>query len=162
MSSSLEPSRSGVRRSVSSIAKRHVRSRPSAVMRMRSQEAQNGSRDRVDEAELAAPSANREAPGGRRGRRVQRHERVDGLDHRPQLLAGDDVGLVPRLVGVERHELDEADDERAAARELREGQHLLLGDAAHGDAVDLDRPQLRVALGLGQAVHARGRACRAG
>ena len=52
-----------------------------------------------------------------------------------------------RLVGVERHELDEADDVRLAARELGERGHLLLGEALDRDAVDLDRAQLGVALG---------------
>ena len=49
----------------------------------------------------------------------------------------------PRVVGVERHELDEAHLVRMLAREPRERQHLVLGEAAHRDGVDLDRVGLR-------------------
>ena len=73
------------------------------------------------------------------------------LDQRADLAAGQHLVLAPGLVGVERHELDEADDVRLAAGELGERRHLFLREAADRDAVDLDRPQLRIALGLGQA-----------
>ncbi len=58
---------------------------------------------------------------------------------------------VPLLVGVERHELDEAHLVGLLARELREAQHLVLGEPAQGDGVDLDRPQLGMRLGGLQA-----------
>ena len=72
------------------------------------------------------------------------------LDQRSDLAAGEHLVLAPCLVRVERHELDEADDVRLAPGELGQGRHLLLGEAADRDAVDLDRAQLRIALGLGQ------------
>src|SRR5215207_11212747 len=50
------------------------------------------------------------------------------------LAAGQDVVLAPGLVGVERHELDEADDVRLPARELGERRHFRLGEPLHGDA----------------------------
>ena len=46
------------------------------------------------------------------------------------------------MVGVERHELDEADLVGGVPGEPRERQHLLLGEAAHRDGVDLDRVRL--------------------
>ena len=48
------------------------------------------------------------------------------------------------MVGVERHELDEADLVRGRARELGERDHLVLGEPADRDRVDLDR------VGLGE------------
>src|ERR671937_1269829 len=104
--------------------------------------------DRIDEADLAGAVGEAEAARGRRRRRRQLDERPALLDQGPDLAAGQDAVLAPDLVGVERHELDEADDVRLAARELGESRHLLLGEALERDAVDLDRPELGVALGL--------------
>ena len=74
--------------------------------------------------------------------------------------AGEDVVAGPALLGVEGHELDEPDDVRLAAGELGERGHLLLGEAADRDAVDLDRPQLRDAPRPPRARRAPGRARR--
>jgi hypothetical protein len=62
-------------------------------------------------------------------------ERVHAVDDRADLLAGEHLVLRPRVVAVERHELDEAHLVRVLARELREPQHLGLGagrPAEHG------------------------------
>src|SRR5579875_2600723 len=72
-------------------------------------------------------------------------ERVDRLDRGADLLAGEHLRGRPRPVGVERHELDEPHLVGGRARQAREGQDLLLGEAAHRDRVDLDR----VCLGEG-------------
>jgi hypothetical protein len=68
------------------------------------------------------------------------------LDLRADLVARQHAVLGPGPVGVERHELDEADHERATARERGEGGDLALGEAADRDDVDLDRAQLGEAL----------------
>ena len=57
----------------------------------------------------------------------------------PDLLAAQHALGRPGVVGVERHELDEAHLVRVLAGEPRERQHLVLGEAAHRDRVDLDR-----------------------
>ena len=77
------------------------------------------------------------------------------FDDRADLTAGEDVVLTPRLVRVERHELDEAHHVRLASRELRERRHLGLGEPLHRDAVDLDRAELRMALRLLEAAQDR-------
>ena len=46
------------------------------------------------------------------------------------------------MVGVERHELDEAHLVGMRPGEAREGEHLVLGEAAQRDGVDLDRVRL--------------------
>ena len=43
------------------------------------------------------------------------------------------------MVGIQRHELDEANLVRATPGELRERDHLVLGEPADRDRVDLDR-----------------------
>ena len=50
------------------------------------------------------------------------------------------------MVGIERHELDEAHLVGLAPRKLGEGQHLLLGKATDRDAVDLDGAELWMAF----------------
>ena len=62
---------------------------------------------------------------------------------RADLLAGQDAVRRPGVVGVERHELDEAHLVGLAPGKLGEREHLVLGEAAHRDAVDLDRAELR-------------------
>ena len=64
------------------------------------------------------------------------------MDRSADLLAGQDVVARPGVVGVERHELDEADLVGVLAREAGERDHLVLGEAAHRDGVDLDRMRL--------------------
>ena len=61
----------------------------------------------------------------------------------PDLVAGEHLVGGPGVVGVERHELDEADLVGGAPRELGERQRLLLGEVAQCDRVDLDRVRLR-------------------
>ena len=146
-SSSLAPLRSGVFRSHSRREKRQVRSCPSAVSRIRSQVEQKGSETGLTNPTSPLPSAN--------PKRRAVDEAFDGSSTSgpcsasisvADLAAGQHLVLTPALVGVERHELDEADDVRLAAGERGEPRHLLLGEALDRDAVDLDRPQLGVAL----------------
>ena len=62
---------------------------------------------------------------------------------RAQLLAGEDRVRRPGVVGVERHELDEADLEaRSSGRTRQKRSDLVLGEAAHRHRVDLDRADL--------------------
>jgi uncharacterized protein YjbJ (UPF0337 family) len=104
-------------------------------------------RDRIDEPDLAVPVGERVTARGRRRLRRQLDERpVLGLDQRSDLGAGQHLVVAPALVRVERHELDEADDVRLASRERGEARHLFLGEALDRDRVDLDGPQLGVAL----------------
>jgi hypothetical protein len=64
------------------------------------------------------------------------------------------------VVGVERHELDEAHLVGVLAGEARERQHLVLGEAAHGDGVDLDRVRLGEAASTSRPRSTRGSASR--
>src|SRR3954468_5720638 len=100
--------------------------------------------DRVDEADLALAVG--EAVRARGRVRLARLglERVDGADRRADLLATEHAVGRPAVVGVERHELDEAHLVRVLARELGERDRLLLGEPAHRDRVDLDRVRLGV------------------
>src|SRR6266540_3417005 len=104
--------------------------------------------DGVDEADLTGAVREAEPPrgGGRLGRDL--YERPALFDERADLVTGQHLVFAPGLVGVERHELDEPDDVGLAPRELGERRDFLLGEAADSDAVDLDRAQLGVALGL--------------
>ena len=123
---------------------------------MRLQSPQNGSLTGEMKPISPLPSAKRVAAGGAVALAAERHELVLGLDDRPHLGVGQDLVLVPRLVGVERHELDEADLVGLLARERGEAQDLVLGEAAQRDRVDLDRAQLGVRLGgLEAGEHAR-------
>jgi hypothetical protein len=106
-------------------------------------------RDGIDEPELAGAVGKAKATRRRRGLRGQLFERpVVLLDDRADLAAGENVVLAPRLVRVERHELDEPHDVRLPPCELGERRHLRLRESLHRNAVDLDRPQLWEALGL--------------
>ena len=99
--------------------------------------------DGVDEAD---PARGRRRSGRRaRSRAGSRGSGSSGwtaCDQRADLRAGQHLVGRPRAVGVERHELDEAHLVGVLARELGERQHLLLGEAAHRDRVDLDRVRL--------------------
>ena len=119
---------------------------------MRSQEEQNGSLTGLTKPISPRPSANANRRAVDEAFAGQLDEgAVRRLDQRADLGAGEHLVLAPRLVGVERHELDEPDDVRLAARELGERRHLGLGEALDRDAVDLDRAQLRIALRLLEA-----------
>ena len=63
-------------------------------------------------------------------------------------VAAEHALALPVAVGVERHELDEADDVRLATGQLREGDDFVFRKVAHGDHVDLDRRDGRVPLQL--------------
>ena len=101
-------------------------------------------RDRIDEADPALAVGEAVHPGGRVRLARLGLQRIHGVDRSPDLGAGQHLLRRPGMVGVERHELDEADLVRSAARELGEREHLLLGEAADRDGVDLDR------MGLGE------------
>ena len=62
--------------------------------------------------------------------------RADELD---DLGLGHDLVVAPRLVGVEGHELDEPDDDALVATPADEVEDLVVVDALHDHAVDLDR-----------------------
>ena len=114
---------------------------------MRLQSPQNGSVTGEMKPIEPWPSANsqrREVPWRSRPRSF---ERVRGVDQPAHLLVGQHAVARPRAVAVERHELDEADLVRVLARELGEAHDLVLGEVLQRDDVDLDRAQLRVALG---------------
>ena len=144
-SASLAPSRSGSRRSVSRSENRQVRSLPVGGQPDPVAVGAERLRDRVDEPDLAAPAVGE--PVDARGRvrlARQRLERVAGLDQRPQLGAGQNLVGAPGAVAVERHELDEPHLVVARARQLAEAEDLVLGEVAHRDRVDLDRPDALV------------------
>ncbi len=86
---------------------------------MRLQSEQNGSDTGL--MKPISPSPSREAEDARGGRRLARQllERVDGVDDRAQLVAGEHLVRRPGVVGVERHELDEAHLERGASGRTR-------------------------------------------
>jgi hypothetical protein len=109
---------------------------------MRLQSPQKGSLTGVDEADAPAPVG--EAVDPRRGARLARLglERIRLVDRRPDLVARQHGIGRPRVVSIERHELDEAHLVGVLAGEAREGQDLRLGEAAHGHGVDLDRVRL--------------------
>ncbi len=101
-------------------------------------------RDRVDEADLpVAVGEPVDAGGGARLARLGL-ERVHRADQVADLGAGQHLVGRPRMVGVERHELDEPHLVRGTPRESGERQHLLLGEVADRDRVDLDRVRLGV------------------
>ncbi len=129
-----------------------MRSLPSAVSRRRLQSAQNGSETGLTKPISPRPSAKRKTRAVADGSRGSSSSGMDRLDHRAQLLAGEDRVRGPGVVGVERHELDEADLEGGRAGELAEALDLLLGEAAHRHRVHLDRPHLRMG---GDRVEAR-------
>ena len=161
-SSSSAPSRSGSRRSVSCRLNRQVRSLPSAVRRMRLQSAQNGSETGLMKPISPRPSRKRQTLRGRvRARAATGSSGWTAVDHRADLGAGQHAVLRPGVVGVERHELDEAHLVGLAPRQLRERQHLVLGEAAHRDAVDLDRAELRDSARAPRAPRAPAAASRA-
>ena len=80
-------------------------------------------------------------------------ERVNRLDQLADLGAGEDGVGCPGAVGVQGHELDEADLEVGRAREVAEAEDLVLGEVAHRDRVDFDRADLGVARDRLEAAH---------
>src|SRR2546428_98817 len=80
--------------------------------------------------------------------RHRHHRHEVALDDRLDLVAAQHALALPVAVGIERHELDEADHVRLAARQLRERDHFDFGEIAHGDDVHLDRRDARIAFEL--------------
>ena len=74
--------------------------------------------------------------GGRVGLARLGLERVDGVDRGADLGAGQDLVLGPGVVGVERHELDEADLVRGASR----------ANSANGITSSSVKPRIATAL----------------
>ena len=103
--------------------------------------------DGGDEADLALPVG--EAPAARRAVALAADglERIRRVDQPPISALGSTRSRVHVAVGVERHELDEADLVRVLAGELGEAHDLVLGEVLQRDDVDLDRAQLGVLLG---------------
>src|SRR5437867_7186838 len=98
-----------------------------------------GVADRRDDADPAlATIAKPESRGGGRtliGHRLERKLAVDRLD---DVAAGDDAVHGPDAVGIEWHELDEADLIALATGEAGEVDDLVVVAAAHHDHVELD------------------------
>ncbi len=97
---------------------------------------------RVDEADLALAVLEAVRASGRARVARQRFERMDHVDRGADLVAREHEARIPRVVGIQRHELDEAHLVRMLACELCERQHLRLGEVAHPDGVDLDRMRI--------------------
>src|SRR5262249_46898802 len=74
--------------------------------------------NRVDEADLALAVAEAVDLRRRVRRAPKRLERVDRIDHAPDLAAGEHPVFGPGVVGIERHELDEANLIRLSPGEL--------------------------------------------
>ena len=121
---------------------------PSAVRRRRLHVSQNGSvtlaitpirpaRRRRTGTTWPARSRDRSATSGNTASIVSRI-RADGNDLR----------ALPRVLGVERHVLDEPDLVARLARPARELDHLVVVRAADHDAVDLDRREPGLLRGL--------------
>ena len=107
---------------------------------------------RGDEPDRALPVGELPAPRRAVTLAPQLLQRVRGVDQPPHLGVGQHAVPGPRAVGVQRHELDEADLVRVLARELREAHDLVLGEVLQRHHVDLDRAQLRVPLRRREAV----------
>jgi hypothetical protein len=67
---------------------------------------------------------------------------MHGVDGLADLGPGEHLLRRPGAIGIKRHELDETDLVGGATGEFGEGENLLLGEAADGDCVDLDRMRL--------------------
>src|SRR5256714_15596418 len=114
-----------------------------------------GVADRWDDADPAlATVAKPESCGGGRaliGHRLERKFAVDRLD---DVAAGDDALHRPDAIGIEWHELDEADFIALATREAGEVDDLVVVAAAHHDHVELDRAESGRTSGRQAAQHA--------
>jgi len=77
--------------------------------------------------------------GGRSRRALNRLDRELGVDLLDHAGERDDAIRTPLLVGVEGHELDEADDDTLLPAEAGEVDDLVVVDAVHQHDVDLDR-----------------------
>ena len=142
------------RRSISSVANRHVRNWPSAVSRTRSQSPQNGLVTRRDHADRR-----RARRGSASARPAPRHAPASARAGSTASMAATisswpttwRVGPAP--VGVERHELDEADLDAPLAAERGEVDDLVVVDAALHDGVDLDRVEPGLLRGVDAVEH---------
>ena len=95
----------------------------------------------------------------------QRYQRAHGADARLQLVVADDRVGGPDAVFLQRHELDEAQDDAFAAGEFDEGDDLFVVEAAKQHAIHLHRTKaggLRRANAREHAVVAAGHAGDAG
>ncbi|GAA3069705.1 hypothetical protein GCM10020000_62670 [Streptomyces olivoverticillatus] len=123
------------------MAKRQVRTCPSAVSRVRSQAAQNG---RVTEAitptRAGPPSTSQRSAGG--GAALVPGfggEGEAGAQARQDRLGGDHALAPPAVLGVERHLLDEAQLVAVLDGPGQQVRGLVVVAAGHQDRVDLDR-----------------------
>jgi hypothetical protein len=80
-------------------------------------------------------------------------QRIHGVDAVENLLRRNDFLLRPLVVGVERHELDEAESDALVPSECRQVDNFVVVDAAHHDRVDLYRCETRVERGIDSCEH---------
>src|SRR5580704_18684627 len=90
---------------------------------------------RVYEADLAVAVREPVDAGGRVGLAWLGLERIDGVDRVADLGSGQHLILIPGVVGIEWHELDEANLVRGPASELGERDRLVLGEPSYRDRV---------------------------
>ncbi len=152
-SSSLAPSRNGVRRSVSDVREQTrpqlaVGGEPQPVAAVT--ERLGHARDDTHPAGCAVD----EAVGRRWGRPTL--ERLEGkaIVHRGEdLLGGDDARGDPSTAGAQRHVLDEAHVAAGATRERGELDDLVVVGASDDHDVDLDRCETRLGRGVDAGEH---------
>jgi len=82
---------------------------------------------------------------------LDRHQFVPLVDEVQNLVAEQHLVALPDLVGIERHELDEADFEALAPAHLHQFQNFRFREILHGDRINFDGFESDLA-GCGQAV----------
>src|SRR5262249_5335577 len=118
------------------VAQLAVRGKPNAVAAHAKRPA-----DRGDDADPADAVGEDELAGRRPRVLVRGRPQRSYLLRQPVQHVGGEQDLValPLAVGVQRHELDEADLEAVLPAEPGQRCQVVLGQAAHGHGVDLDR-----------------------
>src|SRR5580704_7252831 len=123
--------------------------------------AAEGLRHRSNEADFAGRTVSEAILAGGLTALVRNlHERPARLNARMNFRGGNYKIARPVAVGVQWHELDEAHDHTALAREQRESFDLIVIDAAHQDGIHFCGGQARF-LRRVDAVHHRGERFRA-